>query len=123
MCRLLTIVSQKECAECGDPKNNREGVCEKCNKLYLNGKIVKIKDTMDKDNYSCGCYGRSEGVYFCDDHGSPGRKGPFGTYDKELDLNRTREFISEERSDKSMADALPRINDFLSFNGWSTIKH
>lgn len=57
------------CANCAiDRSKDLDGLCSRCESLKQQGYVVKIKETMDKDLYSCGCYGRPEGVYLCSQH-------------------------------------------------------
>lgn len=53
----LRLTDKLRCANCAiDRRNDMIGVCGECYTLYLSGQDVKIKDTMDKDNWSCGCF-------------------------------------------------------------------
>lgn len=64
-----TIVDQNKCANCAkDKRGNLSGVCNNCLNLIKLDEIVKIKDTTDKDVYSCGCFYREEGPYYCNIH-------------------------------------------------------
>lgn len=69
----LTLTEKRLCANCAkDRSNNLIGVCYNCLALQKQGAIVKIKDTMDKDKWSCGCgisdYGGSHIISNCPRH-------------------------------------------------------
>lgn len=52
----LIMTDKLHCANCAiDRSIDLLGVCDDCNNLYLSGEDVKIKETMDKDIWSCGC--------------------------------------------------------------------
>jgi hypothetical protein len=63
------IVNKTLCANCAVIRNiDLLGLCWECNKLHREGNIVKVKDTLDKDRWSCGCECRPEGFYPCNQH-------------------------------------------------------
>lgn len=69
----VRISDRKHCANCATDRTiNLAGVCKECYDKYLKGAVVKIKDTMDKDDWSCGCmlhdYGGSHHEFRCKMH-------------------------------------------------------
>lgn len=73
------IVSQPECSNCGDKSQNLAGVCSVCRTLIEQGEIIKVKDTMDKDEWSCGCGIFYDSIYYCDIH-NKNQDGPSRNY-------------------------------------------
>jgi len=69
------------CANCAsDRAQDMYGVCAQCYAKHLAGQIVKYKDTMDKDDWTCGCGIRPEGPYWCVMHRASAEVGPLGEY-------------------------------------------
>lgn len=67
--RNYIIVNQTKCANCAeDKRENLSGICNNCFHKIRSGVIVKIRDNLDKDVYSCGCVYRGEGPYYCSMH-------------------------------------------------------
>lgn len=69
----VKVSDKKHCANCAiDRSINLVGVCSECYTKYLTGQVVKIKDTMDKDDWSCGCglhdYGGAHSEFYCQVH-------------------------------------------------------
>lgn len=52
----IALTDKAHCANCAvDRRGSLVGICTDCDALRLAGYTVKIKDTMDKDRWSCGC--------------------------------------------------------------------
>jgi hypothetical protein len=80
-----------QCANCTlDRSTDSYGVCNNCYAKYLSGEVVKYKNTMDKDDWSCGCGARPEYWYVCQMHRTSPLPGPLGEYCKKdnTDLDR-----------------------------------
>ena len=77
---IISIVPNSECANCcGNRSKDMSGVCNDCFNQYMNGYIIKTKDTVDKDDWTCGCIARPEGVYYCSTHQN-NKDGPLKTF-------------------------------------------
>ena len=74
---IINITPKNECANCGDKSQNLSGACQQCFQMYLLGHIIKTKDTLDKDRWTCGCETRPEEVYLCSEHKND-NSGPLG---------------------------------------------
>lgn len=87
----MQIVEQQRCSNCGDSRRENVGVCRDCYQLYQQGRVIKIKDTADKDNWSCGCYAAHYGQGWCDYHKT--HRGPNGPYQPSNDLGQAQRVI------------------------------
>jgi hypothetical protein len=78
----ITLTDKAHCANCAvDRRGSLVGICTDCNTLRLEGYTVKIKDTIDKDRWSCGCsdsnYGTSHSTGRCLKHSKPSRPAQY----------------------------------------------
>lgn len=78
----ITLTDKAHCANCAvDRRGSLVGICTDCEALRLAGYTVKIKDTMDKDRWSCGCsdsdYGGSNSSGRCLKHAKPSRPAQY----------------------------------------------
>lgn len=85
----VRIVRNKfECSNCGDKSKELEGVCGECYQSYKTGQLIKIRDSLDKDDWSCGCCSRSYGESWCEKHKNRDSSGPLGPYNAHTDFSR-----------------------------------